>query len=49
MKVAVKQFKSEEGYVFLLGEDAIPDFWVTHFVPQSPVIINLAVTHMVKV
>ena len=35
MKVAVKKFKSGERYVFLLGEDGVPDFWVTHFVTQK--------------
>lgn len=35
MKVAVKKFKSGERYAFLLGEDGVPDFWVTHFVTQK--------------
>lgn len=35
MKVAVKKFKSGERYVFLLGDDGVPDFWVTHFVTQK--------------
>lgn len=35
MKVAVKKFKSGERYVFLLGKDGVPDFWVTHFVTQK--------------
>lgn len=35
MKVAVKKFQSGERYVFLLGEDGVPDFWVTHFVTQK--------------
>ncbi|KPW03621.1 site-specific integrase [Pseudoalteromonas sp. P1-8] len=35
MKIAVKKFKSGERYVFLLGEDGVPDFWVTHFVTQK--------------
>lgn len=35
VKVAVKKFKSGERYVFLLGEDGVPDFWVTHFVTQK--------------
>jgi integrase len=35
MRVAVKKFKSGERYVFLLGDDGIPDFWVTHFVTQK--------------
>jgi integrase len=35
MQVTVKKFKSGERYVFLLGEDGVPDFWVTHFVTQK--------------
>lgn len=35
MKVVVKKFKSGERYAFLLGEDGVPDFWVTHFVTQK--------------
>jgi len=35
MKVSVKKFKSGERYVFLLREDGVPDFWVTHFVTQK--------------
>ncbi|MFV1872769.1 MAG: tyrosine-type recombinase/integrase [Oleiphilus sp.] len=35
MRVAVKKFKSGERYVFLLGDDGVPDFWVTHFVTQN--------------
>ena len=35
MKVAVKKFKSGERYVFLLDNDGIPDFWITHFVTQK--------------
>ena len=35
MKVSVMKFKSRERYVFLLGEDGVPDFWVTHFVTQK--------------
>ena len=35
MKIVVKKFKSGERYAFLLGEDGIPDFWVTHFVTQK--------------
>lgn len=35
MKVAVKKFKSGERYVFLLGEDGVPDFWVAHFVTKK--------------
>ena len=34
MRVAVKKFKSGERYVFLLDDDGVPDFWVTHFVTQ---------------
>lgn len=34
MRVVVKKFKSGERYVFLLGDDGVPDFWVTHFVTQ---------------
>jgi len=35
MKVTVKKFKSGERYPFLLGDDGVPDFWVTHFVTQK--------------
>ena len=35
MKIVVKKFKSGERYAFLLGEDGIPDFWVTHYVTQK--------------
>jgi integrase len=35
MKIAVNKFKSGERYVFLLGDDGVPDFWVTHFVTQK--------------
>ena len=35
MGIAVKKFKSGERYVFLLGDDGVPDFWVTHFVTQK--------------
>jgi integrase len=35
MRVVVKKFKSGERYAFLLGEDSVPDFWVTHFVTQK--------------
>lgn len=34
MRVTVRKFLSGERYVFLLNEDGIPDFWVTHFVTQ---------------
>lgn len=34
MRVAVQKFKSGERYVFLLGDNGLPDFWVTHFVTQ---------------
>lgn len=34
MQVSVKKFKSGERYVFLLDDDGLPDFWVTHFVTQ---------------
>jgi integrase len=35
IRVAVKKFRSGERYVFLLGDDGVPDFWVTHFVTQK--------------
>lgn len=35
MKVVVKKFKSGERYPFLLEEDGVPDFCVTHFVTQK--------------
>lgn len=35
MPVVVKKFKSGERYVFLLENDGVPDFWVTHFVTQK--------------
>ena len=35
MKVLVKKFTSRERYVFLLGENGVPDFWVTHFLTQK--------------
>lgn len=35
MRIAVKKFRSGERYVFLLGDDGVPDFWVTHFVTQK--------------
>jgi integrase len=35
MKVSVRKFKSGERYVFLLQNDGVPDFWVTHFVTQK--------------
>jgi integrase len=35
MKVVTKKFKSGERYVFLLDDEGVPDFWVTHFVTQN--------------
>ncbi|MPW31616.1 tyrosine-type recombinase/integrase [Agarivorans sp. B2Z047] len=35
MRIAIKKFKSGERYVFLLDDDGLPDFWVTHFVTQK--------------
>lgn len=35
MKIAKKKFMSGERYVFLLDDDGVPDFWVTHFVTQK--------------
>lgn len=35
MKIQYRKFKSGERYVFLLDENRIPDFWVTHFVTQK--------------
>ena len=35
MKITVHKFKSGERYPFLLGDDGVPDFWVTHFVTQK--------------
>ncbi|RZR41923.1 site-specific integrase [Vibrio vulnificus] len=35
MKIAIKKFMSGERYVFLLDDDGVPDFWVTHFVTQK--------------
>ncbi len=35
MKVATKKFMSGERYVYLLDDDGVPDFWVTHFVTQK--------------
>lgn len=35
MRISVKKFKSGERYVFLLGDDGVPDFWSTHFVTQK--------------
>lgn len=35
MRVRVKKFKSGERYVFLLDNNGVPDFWVTHFVTQK--------------
>ncbi|EKF9435975.1 hypothetical protein O1C18_001671 [Vibrio cholerae] len=32
MQISVRKFESGERYVFLLNDDGIPDFWVTHFV-----------------
>ncbi len=32
MKISVRVFESGERYVFLLNDDGVPDFWVTHFV-----------------
>lgn len=34
MKIKIAKFKSGERYPFLLSEDGVPDFWVTHFVTQ---------------
>ncbi|MDV6315913.1 site-specific integrase [Idiomarina sp. HP20-50] len=34
MRIRVQKFKSGERYVFLVGEDGVPDFWVTHYVTQ---------------
>lgn len=42
MKVTVRKFKSGERYVFLLGKDGVPDFWVTHFVTQKLRMTNAA-------
>lgn len=35
MKIQIRKFKSGERYVFLLDDDGVPDFWVTHFVTQK--------------
>lgn len=35
MRVKVKKFSSGERYAFLLQDDGLPDFWVTHFVTQK--------------
>ena len=32
MQISVRKFESGERYVFLLNDEGIPDFWVTHFV-----------------
>ncbi|KQH89394.1 hypothetical protein AMR75_13000 [Vibrio fluvialis] len=35
MKIEIKKFMSGERYVFLLDDDGMPDFWVTHFVTNK--------------
>lgn len=35
MRILIRKFKSGERYVFLVDEDGVPDFWVTHFVTQQ--------------
>jgi hypothetical protein len=35
MKIEIKKFMSGERYVFLLDDDDMPDFWVTHFVTNK--------------
>ena len=47
MRIVVKKFKSGERYAFLLGDDGLPDFWVTHFVTQK-LRMNKAVTSIVQ-
>jgi hypothetical protein len=32
MQISVRKFESGERYVFLLNDDGVPDFWMTHFV-----------------
>lgn len=44
MRIAVKKFRSGERYVFLLGDDGVPDFWVAHFVTQKLRMSNTATT-----
>lgn len=34
MRIKVHKFKSGERYIFLLDDDGVPDFWVTHYVTQ---------------
>lgn len=35
MRIEVMKFKSGERYPMLLGDDGVPDFWVTHYVTQN--------------
>lgn len=34
MRIKVHKLKSGERYIFLLDDDGVPDFWVTHYVTQ---------------